>query len=207
MQALRFRADPLQAAVSRWFLEAFEDDSDWVGEVKTHFPERNLGRWFSRYGVGEWAHPGMYSFCHSSTLSYVDPDGLSALSVALPVAGGAAAIDGPLPVGDAVALAALAAAAIYDALNRDDTIDIPVPRAVPRSRRRRRQRWTCNARCNVHPTAGTDPKCCPPRTEGVGYGSTRAIADKAARRTAQIAIRGYAGCVTKHCHSYKCTKN
>lgn len=47
-------------------------------------------------------------------MRYTDPLGLSALAGALPIAGGAAAADGPLPIGDVAAVLILGGALIYD---------------------------------------------------------------------------------------------
>lgn len=52
---------------------------------------------------------------------YVDPFGLDAvLPRVLPIAGGAAAADGPVPVGDLIGLGLILGAIIYDACTDDD---------------------------------------------------------------------------------------
>jgi hypothetical protein len=47
-------------------------------------------------------------------VAFIDPMGLSALAGSLPVAGGLAAADGPLPIGDILAVILLTGAAVYD---------------------------------------------------------------------------------------------
>jgi type VI secretion system secreted protein VgrG len=55
-----------------------------------------------------------YEFVFNNPLYWIDLDGRSALAGVLPIAGGAAAADGPLPIGDAVAVVAIVAAGAWD---------------------------------------------------------------------------------------------
>jgi RHS repeat-associated protein len=59
----------------------------------------------------------LYKYANNSPTNFIDPDGLQAGSLTirlLPVAGGAALSDGPLPIGDAVAIGILVVAGIAD---------------------------------------------------------------------------------------------
>jgi RHS repeat-associated protein len=56
----------------------------------------------------------LYLFIRNSPIVHYDPYGNSALSVCLPVAGGCAVADGPLPVGDIIAVGILAGAVAWD---------------------------------------------------------------------------------------------
>ena len=58
-------------------------------------------------------------------MKYVDPLGLTAMSWAFPLAGGAAAADGPAPFGDLLGLGLLGAAYLYDQLTDEDDYDDP----------------------------------------------------------------------------------
>lgn len=63
-----------------------------------------------------------YGYVRANPLSFVDPLGLdaSAISRVWPIAGGAAAADGPAPIGDAIALGLVLGAIIYDACTSED---------------------------------------------------------------------------------------
>jgi RHS repeat-associated protein len=72
------------------------------------------GRWINRDPIGEQGGLNLYRYVSNNPVNLTDPLGLTAFTSALPWAGGAAAADGPLPIGDVVAAAILAGAAIYD---------------------------------------------------------------------------------------------
>ena len=107
-------------------------------------------RYTSSDSIGLAGGLNLYRYANNNPLRYTDPNGLSALSSALPFAGGAAAADGPLPLGDAAALLILGGAAIYDAFYGPVVIDpskpIPpqLPGYVPESQRRTETRVPTN---------------------------------------------------------------
>ncbi len=75
------------------------------------------GRWPSRDPIEEWGGVNLYGMVYNGPLIYIDVLGHGAMAGALPVAGGAALADGPLPIGDAVALGILAVAAVVDIID------------------------------------------------------------------------------------------
>lgn len=85
------------------------------------------GRFLSRDPIGyEGSNWNNYEFLGGSVFDYVDYDGLDKNPIAkppvkipvtprvLPVAGGCAAADGPIPIGDAIALGLIICAVIHD---------------------------------------------------------------------------------------------
>jgi hypothetical protein len=59
------------------------------------------GKWLSRDPIAEKGGLNLYGFCLNNSIGYVDILG-NAVGVALPIAGTLAAVDGPLPIGDAI---------------------------------------------------------------------------------------------------------
>jgi RHS repeat-associated protein len=58
--------------------------------------------------------PSMYAYAGSSPFMKVDREGTSALTGALPIAGGFAVADGPFPIGDLIGIGIVAGALAYD---------------------------------------------------------------------------------------------
>jgi RHS repeat-associated protein len=83
-----------------------------------------IGRLNSRdpigYGSGDW---NLYRYVFNRPVGNTDPKGLSAVACVLPIAGGAAACDGPIPIGDIIAVCLLGIAAI---------VDVCTPKECPR---------------------------------------------------------------------------
>lgn len=76
-----------------------------------------VGRWTARDPIGfAGRSANLYLYSFGDPVNYIDPNGLS-FAAALPVAGGFALADGPLPVGDAIAGGILVAAGLYELWN------------------------------------------------------------------------------------------
>ena len=84
----------------------------------------SIGRYLTADPIGLAGGINLYTYALDNPVRYTDPFGLSALTGTLPIAGGLAAADGPLPVGDLIGLGLLGGALLYDLLNdSDDTAD------------------------------------------------------------------------------------
>jgi RHS repeat-associated protein len=93
----------------------FRDYDPSVGRYTTSDPIGLVGGSASTYG-----------YVGGDPLRLIDPLGLNsrALTRVLPWAGGAAAVDGPIPIGDVLAILAIGGAVIYDVCAEDeDEID------------------------------------------------------------------------------------
>ena len=73
-----------------------------------------IGRWPNRDPIGERGGRNLLAIAGNKPISYVDTDGRGAMAGVLPIAGGMAAADGPLPILDIVAGVAIIGAGIYD---------------------------------------------------------------------------------------------
>ncbi|MCA9180518.1 MAG: hypothetical protein KDA51_03675, partial [Planctomycetales bacterium] len=69
-------------------------------------------------------YDGLNRYRNYMGLGSVDPAGLSAMTIVLPIAGGAAVADGPIPIGDIIAILILTGAGIYDLVAVEDA---PIP--------------------------------------------------------------------------------
>ncbi|WP_428746103.1 polymorphic toxin type 33 domain-containing protein, partial [Sulfurimonas sp.] len=74
------------------------------------------GKWTTKDPIDfSGGDSNLYGYVLGDPVNLVDQEGLSAMAVALPLAGGAAAADGPLPIGDLIGLGIIGGALIYDA--------------------------------------------------------------------------------------------
>jgi len=84
--------------------------------------DAETGRWTRkdprRFNSGDG--PNLFAYANNDPVNFHDPNGKSATAAALPIAGGAAVLDGPLPIGDVIGAGLLVCALIYDALTDDD---------------------------------------------------------------------------------------
>jgi RHS repeat-associated protein len=71
--------------------------------------------------VAEGQTLNQYAYVTGQPVSFIDPFGLSAVAGVWPIAGGAALFDGPLPIGDIVAIIFITGAIIYDAATDDSS--------------------------------------------------------------------------------------
>jgi len=92
----------------QWSSKEFHAPSGMVYYLY-RFYSPQLGRWINLGPMGKAGGMNFYAFFFNNSLIFIDIDGRSALINVLPVAGGAAAIDGPLPIGDVVAIVAAGA--------------------------------------------------------------------------------------------------
>jgi len=116
-------------------------------------------------------------------------------------AGIASQVDSPAPgPGDLIALGILAVGLV--AATIAVTQVRTKARKVPRSRKRR-NRWTCDAQCNVQ-QINPDAEC-PDRVYGTGTGASKEEACRAAKRAATQATPP--GCYPRHCRCYNCRKS
>ncbi len=76
------------------------------------------GRWTARDPIGfGGGDTNLYGYVFSDPVNFVDLNGLDALEISLPIAGGFAISDGPLPVGDLIGIGIIASAILIDIFN------------------------------------------------------------------------------------------
>ncbi len=159
-----------------------EKDTASLYFYRARYYESAQRRFTSGDPIGIRGGINLYAYADLDPINRRDPDGLSAVVGALPIAGGAAAADGPLPIGDIIAGGILIGAGLYDLYQY-------------------LRGYTCTASCNVQQI---DPcAVCPARVTGVATGRNEDEACRNAKRVAtQSAPRG---CYARHCQC-SCTR-
>ena len=98
------------------------DDGRWSNADAGADIYYNLHRWYE-YGAGRYGRVDplgavfpldLYLYSRSNPALYIDPNGLAAIAGAIPAAAGCALLDGPLPIGDIVAVIILGGAFFFD---------------------------------------------------------------------------------------------
>ena len=72
------------------------------------------GRWINRDPIAEEGGWNLYAFLGNSPIDSFDINGQNAMARAVPFAAGAAAVDGPLPIGDVIGAIVIVSAGAYD---------------------------------------------------------------------------------------------
>ena len=72
------------------------------------------GRWINRDPIAEQGGWNSYSFVGNNPIDSFDINGQNAMARAVPFAAGAAAVDGPLPIGDVIGAIVIVSAGAYD---------------------------------------------------------------------------------------------
>jgi len=124
---------------------------EWDAEVglyyyRSRYYDWSLGRFGSEDSETFSADFNFYRYVRNQPVNLVDPDGKNALAIAaralptvarvLPGAGAAAAADGPLPIGDAIAITVVVGALAYDIFRLAKDKDVPLPKAEPLTRKK-----------------------------------------------------------------------
>ena len=76
--------------------------------------QADIGRFVQRDPIGIWGGLNCYAYCANNPLIFIDSSGLDFMTGAIPIAAGAALIDGPVPVGDTIGACILAGAWVLD---------------------------------------------------------------------------------------------
>jgi RHS repeat-associated protein len=74
------------------------------------------GRFLGEDALGYSQGPNLFTYTFNNPVLFTDPSGNGAVATTLPAAGGFAALDGPLPIGDGIAIVMIGIAATYDAI-------------------------------------------------------------------------------------------
>ncbi|MEC9341637.1 MAG: RHS repeat-associated core domain-containing protein, partial [Pseudomonadota bacterium] len=97
----------------------FDNETGLHYNYKRYY-DPHTGRYLTSDPIGLDGGLNTYLYANANPVRYIDPMGESAVAGVLPFAGGAAAADGPLPIGDLIALGLLGGAAIYDMCTESD---------------------------------------------------------------------------------------
>jgi len=81
---------------------------------RARFYDASRGRFVGEDPLGYGEGPNLYVYAFNSPSRFTDPTGKGAVAAVLPAAGGMAALDGPFPVGDVVAIGLIGVAATWD---------------------------------------------------------------------------------------------
>jgi RHS repeat-associated protein len=121
----------------QWFQAETGLHQNWMRDY-----DPTTGRYLEADPLGLVDGPSVYGYARQSPVRYVDPRGeQTALARSLPIAGGIALADGPVPLFDVFAAAIVGVAIVYDlctsGIDCDHQyyeIDIPTCRGISRSR-------------------------------------------------------------------------
>ena len=115
----------------QWSSEFYDSELSMAYYNYRHYSSQD-GRWISRDDIGEKREKNLYNYVKGQVLKLNDHIGRSALVVTAPVAIGAAAADGPLPIGDIIGAGLIIGALIIDLVSpSDDDISIIPEEYVP----------------------------------------------------------------------------
>ena len=115
----------------QWSSEFYESELSRAYYNYRHYSSQD-GRWISRDDIGEKREKNLYNYVKGQVLKLNDHIGRSALVVTAPAAIGAAAADGPLPIGDIIGAGLIIGALIIDLVSpSDDDISIIPEEYVP----------------------------------------------------------------------------
>ena len=90
------------------------DEASELSQVRNRYLNSTVGQWITRDPVEYEGGLNLYEYGFDDPIARVDPYGTQVWEKALPLAGGAAAIDGPIPIGDVIAIVIIVGAGIYD---------------------------------------------------------------------------------------------
>jgi len=109
----------------------YQEDPDSGLKLLGHrYYDPSTGRFLTRDPIKDGRN--WYGYCSGNPARSVDPEGQQAIVGALPAAAGAALADGPLPIGDAIAIGILIAAFFTDVIANPPLIDLGrLPRTLP----------------------------------------------------------------------------